>query len=54
MELKDFRYNLYGGGNSEEFDDIVELNRITLKELEGINLFFITYIALKFNGFIND
>lgn len=42
VELKDFRYNLYGGGNSEEFDDIVELNRITLKELEGINLFFIT------------
>ncbi len=42
VEIKDFRYNLYGGGNSLKFEDVIELNKITFKELEGINLFFIT------------
>jgi putative ATP-dependent endonuclease of OLD family len=42
VEIKDFRFNLYGGGNSYEFADIIELNKISFKELEGINLFFIT------------
>jgi len=40
--IKDFRYNLYGGGKSFDLDKIIELNKITFKELDGINLFFIT------------
>lgn len=42
IDIKDFRYNLYGGGNSLEFADIIELNKVGYKELEGINLYFIT------------
>lgn len=42
IEIKDFRYNLYGGGDSLEFSKVIELNKIGWKELEGINLFFIT------------
>lgn len=42
VDIKDFRYNLYGGGNSYALSELIELNRITFKELEGINLFYIT------------
>ncbi len=42
IEIKDFRYNLYGGGDSLNFEKVIELNKIGFKELEGINLFFIT------------
>ena len=42
IDIKDFRYNLYGGGNSLKFEDIIELNKVGFKELEGVNLFFIT------------
>ena len=42
IDIKDFRYNLYGGGNSLEFKEVIELNKVGFKELEGINLFFIT------------
>ena len=42
VDIKDFRYNLYGGGNSFDFADLIELNKISFKELEGINLFYIT------------
>jgi len=42
IDIKDFRYNFYGGGNSFDFNNIIELNKIGFKELEGINLFFIT------------
>jgi putative ATP-dependent endonuclease of the OLD family len=42
VEIKDFRYNIYGGGDTYELSKLIELNRITFKELEGINLFYIT------------
>lgn len=42
VDIKDFRFNLYGGGDSYEFKNIIELNKITQKELEGLNLFYIT------------
>lgn len=42
-EIKDFQWKLFGSGNSTDFDTIIEQNNeISLKELEGVNLFFIS------------
>lgn len=42
IDIKDFQYRLYGGGKSLKFEDLIELNQISHKELDGINLFYIT------------
>ena len=39
---KDFQWRLYGGGKSIKFEDILKLNQISLRDLEGINLYYIT------------
>ena len=42
-EIKDFQWKLFGSGNSTDFDNIIaQNNEISLKELEGINLFFVS------------
>ena len=42
-EIKDFQWKLFGSGNSTDLDTIIEQNNeISIRELEGINLFFIS------------
>lgn len=42
-DIKDFQWKFFGSGNSTDFNTIIEQNNeISLKELEGINLFFIS------------
>ncbi|MBT6687986.1 MAG: AAA family ATPase [Bacteroidetes bacterium] len=42
-EVKDFQWKLFGSGNSTDFNTIIKQNNeISIKELEGINLFFIS------------
>lgn len=42
IEIKDFQWRLYGGGEGFNIDVIDTLNQITFKDIEGINLFYIT------------
>ncbi len=42
IEIKDFQWRLYGGGESFDMDVIETLNQITFKDIDGINLFYIT------------
>lgn len=42
IEIKDFKYNIYGGGDSLDFVEVIKLNKISLKDLDGVNLFYIT------------
>ncbi len=42
IDIKDFQWRLYGGGNSFEIEDIETLSQITFKDIEGINLFYIS------------
>jgi len=42
IEIKDFQWRLYGGGNSFLFEDIGTLNQITFRDIEGINLYYIS------------
>lgn len=41
VELSHFRWQLYAGGNSLEVDDLLQLDAISFKDLEGINLYYI-------------
>ena len=42
IKIQDFQWRLYGGGDSLEFDDVTQLSQISHKDLEGINLYYIT------------
>lgn len=42
IEIKDFQWRLFGGGNTFEVDNIEKLNQISFRDIEGINLFHIT------------
>ncbi len=42
IKIHDFQWRMFGGGDSLEFDDVIQLNQISLKDTEGINLYFIT------------
>jgi len=42
IEIKDFQWRLYGGGETFNIDAIDTLNQITLKDIEGLNLYYIT------------
>lgn len=42
IEIKDFQWRLYGGGNSFLIEDIDKLNQITFRDIEGINLYYIS------------
>jgi len=42
IEIKDFQWRLYGGGEDVDVYTIETLNQITFKDIEGINLFYIS------------
>lgn len=42
IEIKDFQWRLYGGGDSFLIEDIAKLNQITFRDIEGINLYYIS------------
>lgn len=42
IEIKDFQWRLYGGGNTFSIKNIETLNQITFKDVDGINLFYIS------------
>ena len=42
IDINDFRWYLFGGGNSFSIKDIDSLNQISLKDIEGINIFYIS------------
>ncbi len=42
IEIKDFQWRLYGGGDSFLIEDIDKLNQITHRDIEGINLYYIS------------
>ncbi len=42
IEIKDFQWRLYGGGNTFSIKNIETLNQITFKDIDGINLFYIS------------
>lgn len=42
IEIKDFQWRLYGGGNSFLIENIDKLNQITFRDIEGINLYYIS------------
>lgn len=42
IEIKDFQWRLYGGGDSFSAELIDKLNPITFKDIEGINLYYIS------------
>jgi putative ATP-dependent endonuclease of the OLD family len=42
IDLKDFNWHLYGGGDILELDRILELDQINFKDLDGINLYYIS------------
>ncbi len=50
FKSEDFRWKLYGGGNSYSFQDILNLGEIHLNDIEGINLFYIN----AFRNIYND
>ncbi len=41
IEMSQFRWQLFAGGNSFEVDDLLKLDAISLRDLDGINLFYI-------------
>ncbi|WP_299983794.1 AAA family ATPase [Desulfobacula sp.] len=41
IELSEFRWKLFASGNSLEIDDILKLAVISLRDLDGINLYYI-------------
>ncbi|NAY91383.1 AAA family ATPase [Muricauda sp. JGD-17] len=41
IEISQFRWQLYAGGNSLNIDDILKLDAISFRDLEGINLYYI-------------
>ncbi|MDC8106710.1 AAA family ATPase [Chryseobacterium sp. B21-037] len=41
IEMSDFRWQLFGGGNSLKIDDILQLTSIRMSDLEGINLYYL-------------
>lgn len=42
INVKDFQWRLYGGGNRFEINNIETLNQISFKDIEGINLFYVS------------
>jgi len=42
IEIKDFQWRLYGGGDSFSIENIETLNQITFKDIDGINLYYIS------------
>jgi len=42
IEIKDFQWRLYGGGDTFLIDDIDKLNQISFRDIEGINLYYIS------------
>jgi putative ATP-dependent endonuclease of OLD family len=42
IEIKDFQWRLYGGGNGFNIEDIDNLNQISFRDIEGINLYYIS------------
>lgn len=42
IDIKDFQWRLYGGGNTFSIDNIDKLNQISFRDIEGINLFYIS------------
>ncbi len=42
VEIKDFQWRLYGGGNTFLIDNIDKLNQISYRDIEGINLYYIS------------
>ena len=41
IEISQFKWQLYAGGNSLEIDDLLKLDAISFRDLEGINLYYI-------------
>lgn len=50
IKIEDFRWQLYGGGNSYSFEDLLALGQIHFNDIEGINLFYIN----AFRNIYND
>ncbi len=50
IKIEDFGWRLYGGGNFNNLDDILTLGEIHFRDIEGINLFYIT----AFRNIYND
>ena len=42
IDIKDFQWRLFGGGNTFEIENIETLNQISFRDIEGINLFYIS------------
>ena len=42
IDLKDFNWRLYAGGEILELEKILELDHVTFKDLDGINLYYIS------------
>jgi len=42
IEIKDFQWRLYGGGNGFNSEEIDNLNQVTFRDIEGINLYYIS------------
>ncbi|SNR50914.1 putative ATP-dependent endonuclease of the OLD family [Lutibacter agarilyticus] len=42
IEIKDFQWRLYGGGTEFNIEEIDNLNQITFRDIEGINLYYIS------------
>lgn len=41
IEISQFKWRLYAGGNSLNIDDLLELDAISFRDLEGINIYYI-------------
>lgn len=50
IKIEDFRWQLYGGGNSYVLNEILALGQIHFNDIEGINLFYIN----AFRNIYND
>ena len=50
IKIDDFGWRLYGGGEFDKLDDILTLGEIHFRDIEGINLFYIT----AFRNIYND
>jgi putative ATP-dependent endonuclease of the OLD family len=42
IDIKDFQWRLYGGGDSFKIEDIETLHQISFRDIEGITLFYIS------------
>lgn len=42
IDIKDFEWRLYGGGENISIEDVEKLNNISFKDLEGINVYYIS------------